>query len=224
MKTGNIAVALVAASSMVGWTAATASAQIDVIGGQTNVLLDFATLEEAAGLTLAGVVGDTIAPGDLGEGSVAFPINSRNAATLPTTFSFSDGLADFSGTIEHSGGVEFNAGAILVGNFTIGFDALRVGGDRSGFFVESRLGIEEILFDIETPSTVSASGSGLEIGANLLVSSEFAALLETAGLALTDLTGATVGEALVVAAVPSPGAIALAGIGGLALSRRRRGG
>ncbi|TVQ75539.1 MAG: hypothetical protein EA380_10575 [Phycisphaeraceae bacterium] len=222
MKTGNMAMLVIAASGVVGWTAASASAQIDVIGGQTNVLLDFATLESAAGLTLAGVVGDTIAPGDLGEGSVAFPINPRNAVPLPTTFSYADGLAGFSGTIEHTGGVEFNGGAIVVGNFTIGFDALRVGGDRSGFFVESRLGIEEILFDIENPGTVSATGSGLEIGANLLVSSEFADLLETAGLALTNLTGATVGEALVVAAVPSPGAFALAGISGLAISRRRR--
>ncbi len=222
MKTGSMALILVTAATVTGWTATSASAQIDVVGGQTNVLLDFATLESAAGLVLAGVVGDTIAPGDLGAGSVAFPINPRSAAPLPTTFSYSDGLAAFTGVIEHTGGVEFNAGGVVVGNFTIGFDGSRVIGNRSGFFVQSRLGIEEILFDIETPSLVTATDSGLEIGANLLVSPEFASLLETAGLALTNLTGASVGEALVVAAVPSPGTLALVGMGGLALTRPRR--
>jgi len=217
MKSGIIAV--VAAS-----VAGAASAQtFTVIGGQTNVLLDTDTLSAAASLDLSGVSPDVIAPGDLGADSVAFGINPRNAADLPTTFAYTDGLTDFSGSIEHTGSVFFNADSVEVGNFTIGFDGDRVGDDRSGFFVESTTGIEAILFDVATPSSLSADGSGLVIEADLLVSAEFAAFLLINSLATSNLTGADVGDALVSAAVPSPGAFAvIAGVGLLSAGRRRR--
>ena len=110
-------------------TAGASHAQVDIVGGQTSVLLDTATLSAAASLDLSGVSGPVIAPGNLGAGSVAFPINPRSAASLPTTFSYDPAnfLGTFSGTIEHTGSVLFNAGTVEVGNFTIGFDAARAG-------------------------------------------------------------------------------------------------
>ncbi|HMP07758.1 MAG TPA: hypothetical protein PJ982_15515, partial [Lacipirellulaceae bacterium] len=94
---------------------------IDVVGGQTSVVLDTATLSAAASLTLSGVSPDVIAPGTL-PGSVAFAITPRSAAVLPTTFAYDltfPAAGSFSGTIEHQGSVFFNADAVEVGDFTI---------------------------------------------------------------------------------------------------------
>ena len=204
-------------------TGSAVAAPVLVTGGQTSVTLDFDTLAAAASLNFSGVSGDVIAPGNLGDGSVAFGINPRNAASLPTTFAFdSDNfLGTFSGTIEHTGSVFFNNNAVEVGNFTIGFDGARVGGDRSGFFVASTTGIAAILFDVGAPSTLDVTSSSLTIGANLLVSSEFAGFLLTNQLASADLSGAVVGSAL-VQAVPTPGGLAAVALGGLLAARRRR--
>jgi len=212
----------VAAPAAAALAIAGAANAVDVVGGQTSVALDFDTLESAAGLTLDSVTPDVVSPGDL-PGSVAFGINARDGS-LPTTFSYdpSDFLGTFGGTIEHSGSVLFNGGAIAVGDFTIGFDANRVGGDASGFFVESTAGLTGILFDVGNPSSLSATGTSLEIRADLLVSSEFAQTLLDAQLASSDLTGANVGEALVSANVPAPGAVGLAAVGLVAATRRRR--
>lgn len=202
--------------------AGVASAQtFDVIGGQTSVLLDTATLASAASLSLSSVSSDVIAPGELGPDSVAFGINSRTASSLPTTFQYEGGLASFSGAIEHTGSVFFNNDTVEVGNFTIGFDANRVGGDRSGFFVESTTGIAAILFDVAAPSFVSADASGLQIEADLLVSGEFAQFLLDNGLASADLSGADVGDAF-VNAIPAPGAFAALALAGIGATRRRR--
>lgn len=200
-----------------------------VTGGQTSVLLDTDTLSSAAGLNLSSVSTDVIVPGELGPSSVAFGINARNAAppALQTTFAYDPDnfLGTFSGSIEHTGVVLFNADTIEIGNFSIGFDASRAGGDASGFFVESTAGISAILFDVANPSELSPGASSLVIAADLLVSSEFATFLLDQGLANTNLTGADVGDARVnaIAAVPTPTAatIGLAGVTALLFRRRR---
>lgn len=193
----------------------------DVTGGMTSVLLDTDTLSSAASLDLSSVSADVMAPGELGDSSVAFGINARDAAMLPTTFSYDAGLSSFAGSIEHTGSVFFNSDSVEVGNFSIGYDAGRVGDGRSGFFVESTTGIAAILFDVADPSFLSADAGGLIIEADLLVSSEFAGFLSDNGLASADLTGADVGDAR-VNAVPTPGALAVLGFGSLAAARRRR--
>lgn len=196
---------------------------VDINGGQTNVLLDTATLEAAANLTISSTSGPVIAPGELGAASVAFPVNARDAAAA-TTFSYdpADFLGTFSGAIEHQGSVLFNSDAIEVGDFTIGFDAGRAAGQASGFFVESNVGIEAIIFDVAAPSTLEATESSLTIGADLLVSPEFAQVLLDASLATSNLSGADVGDALVSAIVPEPGSFALIAIGLLAASQATR--
>jgi len=189
---------------------------VDVEEGQTNVALDLDTIASAAGLSLIGTDDDVIAPGALPD-SVAFPINERKdddlgGDGLPTTFSYDalDFLGTFSGTIEHEGELTFEAappvgGPITVGDFTIGFDADRAVGNASGFFVESTTGVEAILFDVAAPSELFVSRLELRIGADLLVSPEFAGLLLDLGLAQADLTGADVGDALVEASTGCSG-------------------
>ena len=201
------------------------AAIVDVVGGQTSVLLDTGLLSSAASLDLSGV-SDDVMDGNLGEGSVAFGINPRDAMdpALPTTFSYdSETLAPFSGTIEHTGSVFFNDDAIEVGNFTIGYDEGRIDGveGASGFFVRSNVGIAAILFDLADLDP-TFSETDLMIGANLLVSPEFGGFLLDNMLSETNLQGADVGDAMVKAmSVPAPGALALF-FAAAGLRRRRR--
>ena len=52
---------------------------------------------------------------------------------------------------------------VEVGNFTIGFDANRVGGNISGFFVESTTGVEAILFDVGLITELDPQSDSLTI-------------------------------------------------------------
>ena len=178
--------------------------QVDIASGQTSVALDFGTLEAAAGLAFNRVSSEVIAPGSI-PGSVAFPINPRDASAplLPTTFSYDTGdfLGTFSGAIEHEGSVFFDTmlGEVELGNFTIGFDAARVGGPSgtaSGFFVASTAGLAATLFDIELVGAGPGVGF-LTVDGVLLVSPELGQFLFDNGLAASNLEGAVVGSALV---------------------------
>ena len=187
------------------------------VGGQTNVLLDLALLQSAASLQLTGISDGVITPGNLGPNSVAFTITSPVSAELPTTFRYdtSDFFGTFAGSINHRGTVTFN-NAITVGNFEIFFD--------NGFKVADRQSGLGVLFDIAvtgaTPTAAEFNATG-----NLLVSSNFAAILQQLGLASANLTGADVGDASIQgfnSSVPAPGALALLGLGSLVGVRSRR--
>ncbi|MEM1071391.1 MAG: hypothetical protein AAGH71_01025 [Planctomycetota bacterium] len=197
------ALAAIVSSTLAAPATADLNNRVRVTGGQTSVALNFDALSAAAGLDLSSVSDAVILEGEI-EGSVAFSINPRRAHDdlLPTRFRYDLGLFldSFRGSIEHEGSVLFNHDAIEVGNFTIGFDADRAGtldGNASGFFVESTVGVEAVLFDVANPSGLSPAGDRLLIEADLLVSPEFAGLLLDLGLAHTDLSGVDVGDALV---------------------------
>lgn len=193
-----------------------------VTGGETSVSLDTDTLASAASLAFSSVSNDvTVSPAS----AVLFGINARDAASLPTTFSYASGsFSTFAGTIEHTGSVFFNNDTVEVGDFTIGFDVARASGLRSGFFVESTAGIPAILFDVGVPSSLTAGTTNLDIDADLLVSNEFATFLTANNLAASDLTGADVGDASIrgVSAVPEPSSLVLLSMLGMFGARRRR--
>ena len=90
---------------------------------------------------------------------------------------------------------------------------------NSGFFLESTVGVEEILFDLAVTSPLDPFASSLEIGADLLVSPEFDAILD-AGVA-----GVDVGDALVqatAAAIPEPTSLGFLMLAGSTFLVRRR--
>ena len=206
-----------AAAVAFGATGVATADLVTTVGGETSVYLDFELLSAAAGLNLSGVSAGVIIPGELDD-SVAFSITSPNSADLPTTFGYDsdDFFGTFGGTIEHRGAVYFNDDTIEVGNFTIGYR-------ESGFYVGDNLGLGIILFDVGLTGADPGVDQFLADG-DLLVSNEFATLLLDAGLAGSDLTGADVGDARIRGlnqVVPTPGALALIGLGGLAIRRRR---
>ncbi len=159
-----------------------------VTEGKTSVFLDFALLEQAAGLVFDGANG-TVSPVP-GNFQVAFPIE-------PTTdfeFRTDQGFTPVAGLITHSGSVSFllEGASIVVGDFAIGFDGSRVSDSTSGFYVKDTISGLGILFDVGIPGIANFSDPELTIGeADLLVSPEF-----SAALAGDDsLAGADVGDA-----------------------------
>ena len=209
-----VCTAAIAAGAVVA-SSATAD-MVGIVGGQTNVTLDFALLSSAAGLDLSGITPGTLITED--PSTVGFVITPPNAFDGPSTFGYDTGDfgGSFGGGIQHRGGVYFNDNAILVGNFGIGFD--------DGWFVNSNVGLEGQLFDVDITSAAPTADSFLAEG-DLKVSEFFAGVLLELGLAGSDLTGAKVGSASIQGfmsnSVPAPGVLAMLGIGGLAARRRR---
>jgi hypothetical protein len=176
----------------------------EVDDGTTSVGLDFETLEAAAGLALAGLDG-TVEPAE-GPFAAGFDIIAASDFRYTT-----DGEL-LGGTIRHTGTLTFDLvgsdGQVTIGDFDIGFDASRATDGNTGLFVADTVGSLGILFDIGAPDSLAAGDATLDVGrADLNVSPEFAAFLSGAGLASSDLTGATVGaarvDALGVAQVPT---------------------
>ena len=200
--------------------AATAE-MVDVVGGQTNVLLDTDLIAKATGLILEGASEGVITPGNLGANSVAFGITSPDSATLPTTFGYdtSDFFGTFSGTIEHRGAIFFGGSAdVTLGNFTIAYDA------SAGFQVIDNIDLGVALFDVDIKSADPLVDTFDVIG-DLLISDVFGQLLVDLGLSTNNLAGADVGDAWVQGlnqVVPAPGAIGVFMVAGVAGRRRRR--
>ena len=172
--------------------------------GTTSVSLDTDLLETAAGLTLAGS-DNTIEPASE-EFALGFDITEESNFI----FNFQEGFSPVGGEIEHTGTVNFEsvAGDITVGDFTIGFDPSRQTEDISGFFVQntvdSAVGDGTILFDVGNPENIEANESKLDLeNSNLLVSPEFADVLQSTGLSADNLTGADVGDVTVNAIAES---------------------
>ncbi|MDE0890073.1 MAG: hypothetical protein OSA40_11510 [Phycisphaerales bacterium] len=212
--------AAVAAAGVVG---AASADLVDVVGGQTNVLLDFELISSVTDLELTGVSDGVIIPGNLGNDSVAFAITSPYAETGATNFQYDtmDFFGSFSGSIEHRGTLTFNE-AITIGNFDIGYDAgLQAFTVSDTFFNGSGLGaLFAVVIDEASPSL-----STFDVTGDLLITANFATILIDLGLTSTDLTGADVGDAWIQGlnqSVPSPGALALGGIALLTSRVRRR--
>jgi hypothetical protein len=195
----------IAVTTMAARPNAAIAVSFQVESGVTSVFLDVPLLQ-SVGLSLTGTA------------DVAPPVNNNFLVgfniTPATDFTFSTegGLVPLSGSIEHTGSVTFND-QVTVGNFSIGFDPTRTSSQASGFFVKDTLDdIGAILFDIATPEIANFDGKDLTLGANLLVSQEFASALGNA-----NLTGTVVGKAEVdaeAAPVPEPAsALAILGIG-----------
>lgn len=199
--------------------ATVASAElVGMVGGQTNVLLDLELLSAAANLNLTGISNGVIAPGNLGEGSVAFVITPPTSASFPTTFGYdtNDFFPSQSGSINHRGTITFND-AITVGNFEITLT-------DTGFVVIDTFGGLGTLFDVAVTSAAPGVLTFDAMG-DLLVSASFAQALLDLGLASSNLTGADVGDAWIQGfnqVIPAPGAVAMLAVAGLVGSRRRR--
>ncbi|MEM9212783.1 MAG: hypothetical protein AAGD25_00270 [Cyanobacteria bacterium P01_F01_bin.150] len=178
--------------------------------GVTSVFLDFALLEDVAGLTLVSADSDAV---PATRPSFLDPFQVGFAITDDTDFTFAPApFTPLGGTIEHSGTITLGLGGAeaTIGEFSIGFDPARASDTASGFFVadtlDDALGLE-VLFDISAPGTVITSGGNLEISAaDLLLAPELAG-----ALGLDDLAGADVGDAQIDAVValtdaPAPSA------------------
>jgi len=153
----------------------------DVTGGTTSVFLDPTALA-SVGLTVSSI--DSTGTPFSNEFDVGFPIE-------PTTdfrFELNGSFAPVSGQIEHSGTVGFLADTIIAGNFVVGFDAGRISGDASGFFVEDTNSALGILFDISNPGIVEVNNGDFTLAdADLLLSTEFATALFNPGAAGDDV-------------------------------------
>lgn len=166
--------------------------------GVTSLFLDF-SLFETAGLLIQDA-SPTATPF-----SNQFQLGFEIAPSTDFTF---DGnpFAPKSGTIEHTGDIEFLVGGdvgLTIGDFSVGFDAERVSDTTSGFFVadtlDDGLGID-ILFDLSVPDRLIVQNEALIIAdADLLLAPELAEIL-----GLGSAVGSDVGDVRVEADLVTP--------------------
>jgi hypothetical protein len=163
-----------------------------VKSGVTSVALDTKLLKSAAGLTLDSTK-NTVPPAS-DKYAVGFAIKPDSSFT----YNRKNGFTPVSGTIEHSGTVTFKTdgvGLVTVGDFSVGYDASRKSDKASGFYVKDTASTGAILFDVGNPASLSATPTTFNVGkADLLVSPEFDAFLNKAGLAKQSIKGADVGD------------------------------
>jgi hypothetical protein len=219
---------LAAATTLVATLPARAADILTVQSGTTSLKVDPAALNALKGL---GLIFDV--PFNTGTPAsgydVGFPILLPNATGRGSSFSFSYDSAtgvfnNFSGTIEHTGGLRFTVDTdklsllspLEIGNFSIGYD--------NGFFLADNLTVGGLpLFDLLPTTPPSLNGNSLTLNVAVRVSSAFNGLLTNAAGSDPGLTGAQIGTAQVSAqAVPEPATMVglLAG-GGLLLAGRQ---
>lgn len=169
--------------------------------GGTSVFLDVELIESVTELTLSSLNG-TAEPAS-NDFQVAFDITE----TSDFVFSEDGGFTPIFGTIKHTGTVGFNDDSIFVGDFEIIFDAERAVGGNSGFAIMNTVdnALDNlVIFDVAAPGDLNTGVDNLDIlDANLRISPEFGTGLVDLGLADTNLTGATVGNAQINADVAS---------------------
>jgi len=152
----------------------------------TNLVLNGAT-PVSGSIRHTGIV-------NLQRDNIARELNGK--ATFAPAGSEQDALAEF--LADRFGSTTPFGKLTILGNFTIGFDAARVGGSRSGFFVQTNVSDDglagAIVFDISAPQSVTnPTATSLVLGgANLLISTELATFLGNVALAGTDIGAAQI--------------------------------
>ncbi|NJK33565.1 MAG: DUF4114 domain-containing protein [Oscillatoriales cyanobacterium SM2_2_1] len=176
----------VAAATGVGKTTDVAVGFTIVNNAGTNLVLNGAT-PVSGQIDHTGIV-------DLQRDLIAREFNGR--ANFARPGSEQDALAEFLST--RFGATTPFGKLTTLGDFTIGFDATRVGGSRSGFFVSTNIDDDGlagvVVFDISAPQNVSSpTATTLVIGgADLLISQELAGFLGNGALAGTDIGAAQI--------------------------------
>lgn len=163
--------------------------------GATSVFLDVELIESVTELTLSSLNG-TAEPAS-NDFQVAFDVTEAS----DFVFNEEGGFTPIFGTIKHTGTVGFNGDSIFLGDFDIIFDADRATDGNSGFAVVNTVdnALDNlVIFDIAAPGDLIIGVDNLDIlDADLRISPEFGTGLVDLGLAETNLTGATVGNAQV---------------------------
>jgi hypothetical protein len=202
-----------------------------LVSGTTSVDFDDEALN-GVGLNQTGTA-NTVTPAD------GFRIGLQITPPPATTFSFdydpntNQLQPPFSGLIRHTGTITFavtsNNGTttdLTVGNFDIGYDATRVGGDLSGFFVRDTFTTNAVVFDLREPiSDFEPTNLNTSISGELLVSAELAGVLQNPDFAGLGVGVASVnGTATSATAIPEPFTIlgSLLGASFLIGARHRR--
>jgi hypothetical protein len=227
-------------SSVNAETLASGSATIDFdqtawagVAGGALTLSTFFNQAEAENLTVAQLL--SLSGGSssyLGQGynmngaTVADP-DPANRTPQPTTFAFTPGqLTLHTGVIGLGGVARFAVygglgGSLLFGDYSLQYDASRIGAGASGWYLTGNITFPLAAFDILTNANFSAtdSPSSVAIAGDLGVAPELAGFLGTPGDALKDVGNFSFAG---VAVVPEPSSMALVGSGVLMLWAGRK--